>query len=141
MAYVGDTGVGMTITLATTGAVGCVRTATLPEWVMEKIDATCLDSAGFIRYIPGDLTDPGDVTMEAIFEATLDIPAPGVVEDITITFPIGDDTNTVPATLTGSGFLASTQLPTAAVNELMTLNLTFSFDGDTGPAYTIEAAA
>ena len=141
MAYVGDTGVGMTITLGTTGDVGCVRTATLPEWAMEKIDATCLDSTGFIRYIPGDLTDPGDVTMEAIFAATNNIPEPGTVETITITFPIGDSANTVAATLTGTGFISSVQLPTAAVNELMTLNITFSFDGDTGPAYTVEAAA
>lgn len=141
MAYVGDTGVGMTITLATTGAIGCIQTAQLPDWAMEKLDATCLDSTGFIRYIPGDLTDPGDVTMNAIFNAANDIPEPGTVEDITITFPIGDSANSVAATLTGSGFISSVTLPNAAVNELMMLTVVFSFDGDTGPAYTQEAAS
>ena len=141
MAYVGDTGQGMVVTLATTGAVGCARSIQLPDWVMEKIDASCLDTTGFMRYIPSDLTDPGDVVMETIFAATNDIPEPGTIEDITITFPIGDEANTVAATLTGSGFISTTGMPNAAMNELMVLTLTFSFDGDTGPAYTVEAAA
>ena len=137
MAYVGDTGVGATITLDTTGEIGCVRTMQLPDWAMEKIDATCLDSSGFIRYIPGDLTDPGDVTVEAIFAATNDIPTPGIVEDITITFPVGVAGNTA-ATLTGSGFISSVTMPSMAVNELMALSLTISFDGDTGPTFAPE---
>ena len=141
MAYVGDTGQGATLVLATTGTVGCVRSAQLPDWAMEKVDASCLETTEFMRYIPSDLTDPGDIVMEVVFDATIAIPTPGTVEDITVTFPIGDPTNTVPATLTGSGFISNTGMPNMAIGELMMLTITFSFDGDTGPAYSVEAAA
>ena len=140
MAYIGNTGQGATLTLATTGAVGCVRSMQLPDWTVEKIDASCLDTTGYMRYISGDLIDPGDVEVVAVFDAAIDIPTPGVVEDITIDFPIGVDTNTTPAQLTGSGFISVSGLPNLAINELMELRLTVSFDGDTGPAFTKEAA-
>ena len=141
MAYVGDTGQGATLTLGTTGAVGCIRSMQLPEWAMEKVDASCLDTTGFMRYIPGDLTDPGDIVAEAVFDATLEIPPGGIVETVTVQFPIGDPLNAVPATLVGTAFISSRGLPNMAINELMVLGLTISFDGDTGPSYTIESLA
>jgi len=139
MAYVGDTGQGGTLTLETTGAVGCIRNMQLPEWVMEKIEANCLETVGFGRYVPGDLTDPGDIVAEAVFDASLVIPTGGVVETVTVQLPIGDPANTVNATLAGTAFISSSQLPNMATNELMVLGLTISFDGDTGPTYTPEA--
>lgn len=141
MAYVGDTGQGAAVTLDTTGAVGCARSIQLPEWVMEKVDATCLETTDFMRYVPADLSDPGEAVIEAIFAATNDVPKPGTIEDITITFPIGDPTNTVAATLTGSGFISTTAMPNMATSELMVLTITFAFDGDTGPAYSVEATS
>lgn len=140
MAYVGMTGQGATVVLSTTGDVGCIRSIELPEWAQEKIDASCLDTTGFKRFIAGDLTDPGQVELTAVFDPSINIPTPGVAEDITITFPIGDPANATNATLTGSGFVMSVSQPSLQIDELLELSLTFCFDGDTGPAYSPEAA-
>ena len=138
MTYVGMTGQGATVTLSSTGNVGCVRSIKLPEWAQEKIDASCLDTTGFKRYIAGDLTDPGQVEITAVFENA--IPLPGVDEDITVTFPIGTSGNTQAGTLTGSGFVMSVSAPSLEMDSLLEISLTFCFDGATGPAYAPEAA-
>ena len=140
MPYIGNTGQGATITLGTTGAVGCVRSMQLPEWVVEKIEANCLETVGFGRYTSGDLVDPGDATFETVFDAVVAIPTPGTVETITVTFPIGDSANTTAAVYTGTGFLTTSGAPNLATNELMVLSLVFAFDGDTGPTFTPESA-
>lgn len=140
MAYVGMTGQGATVSLSTTGAVGCIRSINLPEWAQEKIDASCLDTTGFKRYIAGDLTDPGQVEMTAVFDPSIAMPVPGVDEDITITLPIGDPANGTAATLTGSGFIMSVGQPSMEIDNLLELSITFCFDGGTGPAYSPEAA-
>lgn len=142
MAYLGDTGIGLSVTLDTTGAVGCIRMMGGHSETMEKVDSTCLDSAGYIQFIPGDLMDPGEVTLEAIFDASLTPPVCGVAETITITYPIGQpETNSVAAVLTGSGFITNVTYPSAEVNTLMALEITFAFDGGTGPTYTPEAVS
>lgn len=139
MAYVGMTGQGTTAVLGTTGSIGCVRSIQLPEWVQEKVDASCLDTTGYMRFVPGDLTDPGEVQMTMVFDPTLDLPVPGTVETLTVTFPIGTDGNTTNAVLTGSGFTTNVGQPSVEINGLLELNVTFAFDGDTGPTFTKEA--
>jgi len=106
----------------------------------DKIDASCLDTTGFMKYIPGDLTDPGECTLEIIFDPTFDFDAiVGVVDTLTITFAIGDPTNTTNATLIGTGFITSYGLPDLSTNNLAVVNVTFAFDGETGPAFTVES--
>lgn len=139
----------------TNGAiVGCVRSLTLPELTQDKIDASCLDTTGFMKYIPGDLTDPGECQMEIIFDPTFDWSLTvgdeverndvdgivGNVDTLTITFPLGTPSNTQPATLAGSGFITSYSLPDLSTGSLAVVNVTFTFDGETGPAFTPEAA-
>lgn len=141
MACKGDTGQGATLTLSVTGAVGRIRTMQLPTWAMEKIDMTALDSVDWMCSTPGDITDPGELTAEVIFDSEIAVPAPGTIEDATVDFPIQIDTNVSAATLVGSGFLTETQLPNMATNELMVMNITFAYDGNgTVPAFTPEAA-
>lgn len=141
MAYQGMTGQGTTAVLTTGAIVGCVRSLTLPELTQDKIDASCLDTTGFMRYISGDLTDPGEVQMEIIFDPSFNFTGlVGATDTLTVTFPIGDDTNTTNATLAGTGFITSYSLPDLSTNNLAVVNVTFAFDGDTGPAFTPEAA-
>jgi len=142
MAYVGMTGQGAIATLSTTGAVGCIRSIKLPEWTQEKIDASCLDTTDWMRYIPGDLKDPGQVEMTAVFDPSLAMPEPSVQETLTVTFPIGDPANATNAVLTGSGFVSSVGLPSMEINNLLELTLTFCFDGDDTdpPTFSPEAA-
>jgi hypothetical protein len=140
MPYQGMTGQGTTAVLTTNAITGCVRSLTLPELTQDKIDASCLDTTGFMKYIPGDLTDPGECQLEIIFDPTFDFDAiVGVVDTLTITFAIGDPTNTTNATLIGTGFITNYSLPDLSTNNLAVVNVTFAFDGDTGPAFTVES--
>ena len=51
MAVEGYHAQGTTVTLTTGGAVGCVRSVSLPEFSLEAIDASCLEDAagGFMK--------------------------------------------------------------------------------------------
>lgn len=151
MTYQGMTGQGTTAVLTAGAIVGCVRSLTLPELTQDKIDASCLDTTGFMKYIPGDLTDPGECQMEIIFDPTFDWSENsadaddvdgiiGNIDTLTITFPLGDPANTAPATLAGSGFITSYSLPDLSTGNLAVVNVTFTFDGETGPSFTPEAA-
>jgi len=141
MAYIGMTGQGTTAVLTSGAIVGCVRSLTLPELTQEKIDASCLSDVGFMKYVAGDLTEPGEVTMEIIFDPSFDFTGlVSATDTLTITFPLGVDTNTTNATLAGTGFITSYSLPDLSTGTLSTVSVTFSFDGDTGPAFTGEAA-
>ena len=80
--------------------------------------------------------------MTVTFDPSIDIPTPGTVETLTITFPIGDSANTTNATLIGSGFISSVSQPTVDINGLLEMQITFAFDGDSAspPTYSAEAA-
>jgi len=141
MAYQGMTGQGTTAVLTNGAIVGCVRSLTLPELTQDKIDASCLDTTGFMKYIAGDLTDPGECQMEIIFDPSFDFTGlVGATDTLTITFPIGDPANATNATLAGTGFITSYSLPDLSTGNLAVVSVTFGFDGDTGPAFTPEAA-
>lgn len=146
MSIVGTTGQGTTAVLTNAGIVGCVRGITLPAWTQDKIDASCLDTVGFMRYIASDLTDPGDCELEIIFDPSFDFTGlVGVDDTLTVTFAISgesapDTPNTTNAVLTGSGFISNYNLPDLALSTLAVVNVTFSFDGEEGPTFTPEAA-
>lgn len=140
MTYAGMTGQGTTAVLTTNAITGCVRSLTLPEFTQDKIDASCLDTTGFMRYISGDLTDPGEVQMEIIFDPTFDFDGIiGVSDTLTITFALGTSTSSTQATLIGTGFITNYSLPDMSTNTLAVANVTFAFDGSTGPAFTPES--
>ncbi len=134
MAFVGMTGQGATVNLSVTGAIGCIRSIKLPEWTQEKVDASCLNTTGFKRYIAGDLTEPGQVEMTAVFDPANGVPDPsagelGAEETITVTFPVANEGGDA-AVLTGKGFLMSVGLPSMEVDNLLEVNFTFCFNGD-----------
>ena len=145
MAYLGDTGQGAVLKLSGT-AIARIRTMTLPEWVLDKIDTSTLDSTGFMKHIPGDLADPGELVAEIVFDPTDDIPAlGGCGVPLLLEWPINpcrDGTpNLQPALLSGTAFVSSINYGNLAINELNTLTVTFVFDGGTGPVFTAEALA
>lgn len=147
MAYVGMTGQGTTAVLATAAVTGCVRSIALPDLSQEKIDASCLDTTGFTRYIPGDLTEVGECQLTLIFDPTydwagfgtgLDEPLVGKIDTLTVTFPVQTAGNTA-AVFSGSGFVMSYDLPDLSLNTLAEVTINFCFDGDTGPTWAEEA--
>jgi hypothetical protein len=148
MPYQGMTGQGATAVLTAAGIVGCVRSITLPELSQDKVDASCLATIGFMKFIPGDLTDPGECQLELVFDGTYDFTLGGNAADpdgvvgnidtLTVTFPVGHELNTSGAILAGTGFITNYSLPDLSTGNLAVVNVTFSFDGDIGPAFTPE---
>ncbi len=130
----GSTGQGTTVAFTTAGSITCARSITLPEWSMEVIDASCVTSTGYTEKIVGDLVDGGEVTLTVLFELD-DAPLTpdGVQDTITITLPTAGVTSGI---LTGTGYISSCTLPSVEVNGLLEQQVTFTFDGQTGPTYT-----
>lgn len=134
-----DTGQGATLTLSSTGAVGVIRSMTLPEQTIEKLETSDLSTTDFKTYIKTDLAEPGELTAEILFNAdTGSVPTLGTPETGTVTFPIHTSGNATNATYAGSGFLTSFKLPDMQVGELQVATLTFAFDGLTDPSFTAE---
>lgn len=146
--YLGDTGQGATIIITDASntsvqpCMGCPKSIQLPELSMESIDTTCLDSTGFMRRIPADVSDPGVVEATFIFDAAKSGPTQLFVDgqqlDITIIFPESRDTTTSPSSFNATGFVSSLGLPSMESSTLMELTLSIQLDGATGPTLTPE---
>ena len=126
----GQTGQGSTVTLA--AAIGCVRSVTLPSFSMDSIDASCLADTGFMKKISADLSDAGEVQIVAAYGGASQ-ELTGEQETITITFGDG-------GSLSGTGFISAVDHGSLETGGLMETTTTFTFDGDTGPAYAAGGA-
>lgn len=146
MAFLGDTGQGALFTMVGLSLVSRVKSIQLPEFTQEKIDATSLNTSGFMQYIAGDVIDPGEMTLELIFDPEDDLTPLTVMggcgEEVEVEFPKSPCRDTTigvnAATLAGTAIITSVAFPNLAVNELMMVTLTVAFDGGTGPTYTPE---
>ncbi len=143
MVFLGDTGQGAIVSFGSSGAIAMVRSMTCPDWSIEKIDASTLDNVGFMKYISGDLADPGELVVEMIFDPQDALfSLAGCGETIIITWPI-DPCRTSPggtgATLTGDGFITTMSFGSLEINQLNTMTITFSFNGLNGPSFTPES--
>jgi len=125
----GSTGQGSSVAYG--GNVACVRSITLPSFSMESIDASCISDTGFMKKISADLTDAGEIQVVAAYDGAMQ-ELLGTQETITVTFPDG-------GTLSGTGFISGADHGSLEIGGLMEITTTFTFDGDTGPAYTAPA--
>ena len=138
MAVEGYHAQGTTVTLTTGGAVGCVRSVSLPEFSLEAIDASCLEDSvgGFMKKLSGGLIDAGEVQVTYVSVGAPDVPD-GTQDTLTIVVPAaatGSSNGTQAGyTITGTGFISSASGGSLEINGLMENSFTFVFDGDTGP--------
>lgn len=130
-----DTGHGATITFATTGGTWLCRQISGPRGSTPVVDITHLGTATRRRKMAGDLIDWEPVTLEILFQGSQGLPAQGTAETITITHPTASGAST-PANLAGTGFIHGVNYPTFQTNEPQVGEITFSFDGGTGPTFT-----
>jgi len=134
-----DTGHGASITFGTTSWAGKVQgIPTLLEINRPRVDKSYLGTSGQREYMPGDLEELGEVTLDVLFEQARGLPATGsAAETITITFPLNpSNSEAVAATLAGTGFITRTQYPPLQTGQVMVGQITFTFDGATGPTFT-----
>ena len=133
-----DVGTGATLTLATSLLVVNWTSMALGTKSIDVIDTTHLGTTGNKTIMGGDLTNPGEVTLEFQWDSENGPGVSNVSELLTVTFPRLNPPNTVSAaTYAGTGILTSITYPTLGVEELQTGSLTFTFDGQaTDATYT-----
>jgi len=137
-----DTGTGATLTLATTGAIGTIKSMKLPEIKVEDIETSGLATTGQKTFIAADLVEVGDLEVEVFFSTTTnDLEDFGTSETVTVTFPKEVATNAVAPKLVGSGYIKVQKFPDLAVGELQMYTLTIKYDGITAATWTQEAAS
>ena len=131
-----DTGHGATLTLSTTTVNGLVRSINVGAETLGKVNRSALATTGFHEYIPADLAEPPEVTMTFVFDSEVALPGKGTVETATITYP---NAGTTAATYAGTGFITSVKPTDLNTDQLQEIELTFAFDGLTGPTYTVQS--
>lgn len=138
MAIEGYHAQGTTVTLTTGGAIGCVRSVSLPEFSIEAIDASCLTDSvgGFMKKLSGGLIDGGEVQVTYVSTGAPVTPD-GSQDTLTIAVPaasaLSSNGSGASYTLSGTGFISSASGGSLEINGLMENSFTFVFDGDTGP--------
>lgn len=130
-----DVSTGLTLTFATSSFTAQILSA---NWTGASREpkatshmATAAPSAGEtgnMTYIPGDLSDPGELQFTMHFATNTQPPLDSAAETVTITWPLGagDAAN---ATLAGTGFMTSFEV-TADLDEVMEASATVKFSGN-----------
>ena len=121
-----DVGTGTTIVFGTTSFAASVVSVNQTGISRPSIDTTHF-GASTRTFIPGDLVDYGQSTMEFFFDPDEQPPIANVAETITITFPIPSGL-TNGATASGSGFIMEWEL-TDPLEEAMTATATIKWAG------------
>lgn len=129
-----DTGHGATLTLSTSALVLNWTGIDAGEETIPEVNRTHLGTTDYQEYMPGDLKEPGEITIPFQWdnEAELNI---GVVENITITWPLADG-QVDQATQAGTGFIKRLKRPNFQTNQIQDGEITIKWDGLTGPIYT-----
>jgi hypothetical protein len=134
-----DTGHGATLTLsASTGAYKIRKIVGLKASI-PVVNISHLGTTGQQETMPGDLEELDELQIEIVFEAVLGLPATGVVETVTVTFPLQSSGASTAANLAGTGYITSRKFPDLETNTEMIGMITIKYDGATGPAYTVAS--
>lgn len=128
---VGTVGTGTTFSMTDGNFAAEILSLSHGGITREAIDVTSFasDAAGAKEFVPGELYDPGELTLELIFDPTAaNVPpiltTPPTVNDVVVTFP-NPGTNGV---WTTSGFMTSFEY-NDPMEDKMTATATIKFTG------------
>lgn len=136
MAVNGDTGQGWSFTFGTQSITLLITQITCGKWSIAALDVSTLATTDFMEKLASDLKDAGTFTVDFLWKTSTTAPVVGAVpETLTITAAqmTGD---TAAATLAGTGYVSDITWPTAALGTINKGQITCTWNGDTGPAYT-----
>jgi hypothetical protein len=137
-----DTGHGATVTFGTTAWSGkLVSIPTNFSLTRPPVDITHLGTSGEREYMAGDVSELGPVTLDVAFESATGLPSPTTTpETITITWPLAPGGGGVTAAnISGTGVISGIAYPSMQTNTMQQGQITFQYDGNTGPTWTAEA--
>ncbi len=129
-----DVGHGTTLVFGTSGFTANIDSVTWDGIARTVVDTSHMGTTpaganqfGNRTFIPGDLIDPGTLTLNVHFNPQTNPPIGAVPETITVTWPLvtGDST---PANWSASGFVSQFTL-TDPVDDKMTAVLTVKLSG------------
>ena len=133
-----DTGHNTTATLGTSTFVSNVTSVGGGQSTRVDVSTTYLSTATNHTFMPGDLSDAGEVTIDYQFDPPAVLLVTGVVETLTVTLPTATGFSTA-ATLAGTGYIKSVTRPTWVTDSLQMGQFVFKFNGLTGPTYTVAS--
>lgn len=137
-----DVGTGTTVVFGTSAFTANLTSVTWDGMDRASVETSHMGTAapgagkhGNKTYIPGDFSDPGEVTMEIHFDPDKEPPIDQPIETITVSFPLvaGDAT---PASWAASGFVTSFSV-NDPIEDLMTATMVIKLSGN----ITLTAAA
>jgi len=123
-----DTGNGTTVTFGTSSFTAAIDSV---EWGgMERpaINTSHLGTTSYETFMPGDMVDPGEVTLNIQYDPDAQPPIAGAAETITIRYPTPSG-GSAGATHVGTGFVTKFTPGNAKNNELMMGSVTIKFSG------------
>tara|TARA_Y100001973_G_C5204536_1_gene340462 strand:+ start:307 stop:702 length:396 start_codon:yes stop_codon:yes gene_type:complete len=131
MAINHKTGTGATVSFG--GALANLLSISSAEMEREALDASDLSTTGYMKKIPAGLVDAGEVEVEMYYSGSI-VDITGDADTLTVTFPAigGGDAKA----LTGTAFCTSIGYPEAVNDDIMVTTATFTWDGDTAPAFS-----
>lgn len=123
-----DNGQGATVTFGTSGFTANITEISWGSIERTSIQTTHLGTTTAHTFIPGDLMDSGEITLEIQFDPDNFPPIKQAAETITVTFPLSSG-GTTAADWEATGFATSFEAG-VPMEELMTGSLTIKVSGD-----------
>lgn len=121
-----DIATGTTVSFLISGFTGHLLDVSWDGMERASVDSSHLGTEDFRTFIPGELTDPGELAIELAFDPDDTPPFNGVVEEVTVTFPLF--ALTTPAKWIANGF-QRTFSNSAPLEEKMTATLGIKMSG------------
>ncbi len=134
-APISDIGTGITIVFGTSAFLAHLAGVEGPGMQRESVKTSHMGTTLNHTFMPGDLVDNGEITMEIHFDPSQTPPIHAAAETVTITWPVPAGL-TNPATWAASCFCTGFR-PGARLEELMTATVTLKVSGPV----TITAAS
>ncbi len=137
-----DTGLGATVSFATATFTGhsFIEIGGGGE-AIGGLDTTHLGTSGHATAIPEDVIQLDKITgrIQHVATGARGPAVDGAIDTLTITFPIHTSPNTTNATLAGTGWISKLGFPMMASNQVQEMDFEWTWDGGTGPTFTVES--
>lgn len=137
MALTGDTGNGATLTFGTSALAYGWDSIQIGEESVDMLEVSTLATTGYKEMVASDLKETPEITVSFVTLTTSTAVTVGAApETITITFPQRTG-ETAAANIAGTAVVTSfVRCQQLANGEIQKGQLTFKYDGDTGPTWT-----